>query len=217
MLTRQPISQFPLPANISTNWDAKTGTFRITGVTPGIYLLTAGVSHGREYLQASTMVTVGDADVTGIRLEPADDRAGRNGARGGRYRASHGRCFILRSSPSAQAMALRWIRTANSTSPTWSPDTYRVVPQINGPRGASGPSSKADAMCAMGWSRRKRAGAGRNRRHQPLRQYRGTVAPSRFRAAAGFGGPCCESPETNWCWRSRDSLPARARDSSNRT
>jgi len=70
-LTRQPVGQYPLPANVSTSWDAKTGTFRITGVTPGMYLLTAGVSHGQLWLQASTMVTVGDEDVTGIRLEPA--------------------------------------------------------------------------------------------------------------------------------------------------
>jgi hypothetical protein len=70
-LNRQPANS-PLPANVDTNWDAKAGTFRISRVTPGMYLLTAGVQDGQNWRQANTVVTVGNADVTGIRLEPAE-------------------------------------------------------------------------------------------------------------------------------------------------
>jgi hypothetical protein len=71
-LTRQPSSLFPFWVNGDTRWDAKTGTFRISGVTPGMYLLTAGTQGGKNWMQASTYVTVSNTDVTGIKLEPRD-------------------------------------------------------------------------------------------------------------------------------------------------
>jgi hypothetical protein len=129
-LIRQPTSQFPFPANISTNWDAKTGNFRITGVTPGIYLLTAGVSHGREYLQASTTVTVGDTDVTGIRLDPAD--TGLNGTvhvegSTGPHPVFYVALQSARGSFGAQVDADGKFHVTDLVA-----DTYRVVPQVNG-------------------------------------------------------------------------------------
>jgi len=132
-LIRQSNSQFPFPSNISSNWDAKTGTFRIAGVTPGTYILSAGVSNGREYLQASTLVTVGDADVAGIRLEPAD--AGLDGT------------VHVEGSTGQQRpvfnVALQSARAGNGAPVDADgkfhishlvAGTYRVVPQINGPQ-----------------------------------------------------------------------------------
>jgi hypothetical protein len=71
-LTPQPSGQFLYPAIFDMRVDAKTGTFRISGVTAGTYLLTAGAQGGNGWLQAYATVTVGSADVTGIRLEPTD-------------------------------------------------------------------------------------------------------------------------------------------------
>jgi hypothetical protein len=131
-LIRQSASQFPFPGNISANWDAKTGTFRIPGVTPGSYLLTAGASSGRTYLQASTMVTMGDADVTGIRLDPADtglDGTVRLEGNTGQQRPAF---FVALQSPrggnGAPVDPEGKFHVANLVA-----DTYRVVPQINGP------------------------------------------------------------------------------------
>jgi hypothetical protein len=71
-LIRQPSGQmFQQPAG-ETSWDPKTKAFRISHVTPGIYLLTATAQDGKSPLQASAMVSVGSADVTGIRLEPTE-------------------------------------------------------------------------------------------------------------------------------------------------
>jgi 5-hydroxyisourate hydrolase-like protein (transthyretin family) len=132
-LTRQSISQFPFPNNITSNWDAKTGAFRITGVTPGIYLLTAGVSHGgREYLQTSTMVTVGDADVTGIRLEPAHtglDGTVRVEGSTGQQRPVY--YVALQSQRAGNGAQVDPDGKFHVTDPA--AGAYRVVPQISGP------------------------------------------------------------------------------------
>jgi len=131
MLTRQPASQSPLPVNVVSRWDAKTRTFRISQVTPGMYLLTAGVQDGKNWLQAGTMVTVRDADVTGLRLEPSD--TGIDG--------------IVRvegaASPVRQVAFISLQGEHNSMGgpvdadgkfhiPNLLPDTYRVNPQGNG-------------------------------------------------------------------------------------
>lgn len=131
-LTREPASQFPYPSNITSNWDPKTGTFRIGGVTPGIYLLTAGVSHGREYLQASTMVTVADADVTGIRLDPAesglDGTVHLEGNTGQQRPVFYVGLQSQRAGNGAQVDADGKFHVSNLAA-----GTYRVVPQVSGP------------------------------------------------------------------------------------
>jgi len=131
MLIRQTGSQFSLPGNVNTSWDAKTGTFRISGVTPGIYVLTASVQHGRNSLQASTLVTVGDADVTGIRLEPADTGIDGTVRVEGNAGQPQPIGFVA-------VQSQRWGNGAPVDADgkfhvaNLAPDTYRMVPQING-------------------------------------------------------------------------------------
>lgn len=55
-----------------SSWDAKTKTFKISHVTPGMYLLTAFAQDGANSVRAATTISVGSADVAGIRLEPVE-------------------------------------------------------------------------------------------------------------------------------------------------
>src|SRR5262249_28114499 len=57
---------------IDTHWDSRSGTFRISHVTAGNYLLTARVHDERTVTVASLPISVGSADVTGIRLDPGE-------------------------------------------------------------------------------------------------------------------------------------------------
>ncbi|HUI58364.1 MAG TPA: carboxypeptidase-like regulatory domain-containing protein [Bryobacteraceae bacterium] len=63
---------FNISPAYATSFDAKTGTFKISGVTAGVYNLEASTQAENQRLRASTVVTVGSTDVTGIRLEPVD-------------------------------------------------------------------------------------------------------------------------------------------------
>jgi hypothetical protein len=71
-LLRQPANQPFQGSDGDLDWDEKTKVFRYSHVTPGIYIVSANVPDGRTSLHASATVTVGSADVTGIRLEPAE-------------------------------------------------------------------------------------------------------------------------------------------------
>jgi len=73
---RLPMGQEWSPGMSETKWDPKTKTFRISHVTPGTYLLTASVQDNgqdpRNQVEAFADVTVEDADIAGLRLEPAE-------------------------------------------------------------------------------------------------------------------------------------------------
>jgi len=72
-LTQLPSGNgFTMSPADATSFVDKTGTFKISGVTAGVYNLEAGTQIETQRLRASTVVTVGDTDVTGIRLEPVD-------------------------------------------------------------------------------------------------------------------------------------------------
>ena len=59
------------PSAYNMNVDLQSKTFKITGVTAGAYVLEANAQIESRQLRASLPVTVGNSDVTGIRLEPA--------------------------------------------------------------------------------------------------------------------------------------------------
>ncbi|HEV3201149.1 MAG TPA: carboxypeptidase-like regulatory domain-containing protein [Bryobacteraceae bacterium] len=56
--------------NFSNQWDRKTKTFKVWGVPSGVYVLEVYTNVEDQQLHASMTVTVGNGDVTGIRLEP---------------------------------------------------------------------------------------------------------------------------------------------------
>ena len=56
--------------SLRNDWDEKTKTFKISGVTAGVYVLEANTNVEDQYLRAGMTVTVGNRDITGIRLEP---------------------------------------------------------------------------------------------------------------------------------------------------
>jgi hypothetical protein len=141
-LIRQPSSQLLLPATSETNWDAKTRTFRISHVTPGTYLLTAGLQDDKSYLQASATVTVGNTNVAGIRLEPSaiviDGTARTDGDAGQQRVLNYVSLQSQRSGNGAAVDADGKFHIANL-----SPDTYRIVPQINNPQWCVGSIQQA--------------------------------------------------------------------------
>jgi len=130
MLVRQPDSQMFQQNVGETNWDAKTRSFRITHVTPGIYRLTATAQDGKSRQEASTVVTVGNADVAGIRLEPVEtaiDGTVRTEGNTGQQRImTYVTLQAERSSNSVQVEADGKFHFSNLSA-----GTYRVVPQIN--------------------------------------------------------------------------------------
>jgi hypothetical protein len=113
------------------NWDPKTSSFRISHVTPGAYLLQADVMQpGKGPLFASVAVTVGSANVEGIRLEPVD------AALDGTLRMDDG-AATPRAGGSVSAQSERsnnMVRVdADGTFhiPNLRPGRYRIVPQLN--------------------------------------------------------------------------------------
>jgi hypothetical protein len=112
-------------------WDARTKTFQISHVTPGTYLLQVMVPLDHGFTYASTTISVGSADVAGIRLEPAEMKIE------GTVR--------LEDSTATQRVAgfisAQSDRNGNGGQvdgdgkfqiPTMQPGTYRIVPQITG-------------------------------------------------------------------------------------
>lgn len=71
-LVRQPASTMFMSSSGDINFDIRTKSFKISHVTPGMYLLSAFAQDGKTSLQAATFVTVSNGDVTGIRLEPIE-------------------------------------------------------------------------------------------------------------------------------------------------
>lgn len=128
LIRQQSSLQFGQSAG-EVNFDPKAKTFRISHVTPGIYQLTANVQDGRNPLQASTAVTVGNGDVMGIRLEPAESGIDGVVRAEGNVSPSQG-MFVSLQSPrynnGGQVDADGKFHIANVP-----PDNYRVVPQIN--------------------------------------------------------------------------------------
>ncbi len=110
--------------------DPSTKTFRISHVTPGMYLLTANVQQdGRGSSFATTMITVGSTDVSGIRLEPVE------AILDGTVRME-GDTTQQRMSGSVSAQSERY-NTAGQVDaegkfhiPSLQPGAYRIVPQI---------------------------------------------------------------------------------------
>jgi hypothetical protein len=72
MLSREASSQtFQQPVG-EPNVDPQAKTFRIAHVPPGLYVLRATAQDGKNLLQASVPISVGGADVGGVRIVPAD-------------------------------------------------------------------------------------------------------------------------------------------------
>jgi 5-hydroxyisourate hydrolase-like protein (transthyretin family) len=129
-LVRQGSSPMFQQSSGETSWDAKTRSFKISHVTPGMYQLTAAAQDGRNTMQASTMVSVGNADIAGIGLEPTD--TGLDGTV--RVEGSSAQLrpmFVNLQGPNfsggGQVDADGKFHAANLRA-----ETYRVVPQING-------------------------------------------------------------------------------------
>jgi len=53
------------------NWDPKSKTFKISGIVAGVYDIEAFGQGNNQQVRASTTITVGNSDVTGLRLELA--------------------------------------------------------------------------------------------------------------------------------------------------
>jgi hypothetical protein len=71
-MVRQSAEGQNLPPIGNLNFDLKTKIFRFAHVTPGMYQLTATTHDDEKTTRiASTTISVGDADVTGIRLDPS--------------------------------------------------------------------------------------------------------------------------------------------------
>ena len=71
-MVRQSADTQYLPPVGNLNFDPKTRIFRFAHVTPGIYQLTATTHDDEKTTRiASAAISVGDADVTGIRLDPS--------------------------------------------------------------------------------------------------------------------------------------------------
>jgi hypothetical protein len=130
-LTRQPASQSPLPVNAETKWDAKSRTFRISHITPGMYLVTAGAQDGKNWVQANTLVSVGNADIAGLRLEPSDTGIDGTVTVEGNAAGARQMSYIMfqgeHSANGGQVDAEGKFHVPNLT-----PDTYRANPQMNG-------------------------------------------------------------------------------------
>jgi hypothetical protein len=110
--------------------DVKTKTFRISHVTPGMYLLTASAPQdGKGMAFATTMITVGSTDVTGIRLEPVD------ASLDGTVRMQ-GDTTQQRMSGSVSVQSERYNNGGQVDAegkfhiPSIQPGTYRIVPQV---------------------------------------------------------------------------------------
>ena len=132
-LVRQSGNQPPMPSNTETNWDAKTRTFRISHVTPGIYVLTANVQDGKSWPQANTTVTVGNADITGIRLEPVEtglDGTVRMEGNAGQQRVLS--YLTIQSPRSGNGAAIDADGKFHIASV--SADTYRITSQVTNPQ-----------------------------------------------------------------------------------
>ena len=112
------------------NWDPKTSSFRISHVPPGAYLLQADVMQpGKNALFASVAVTVGSANVEGIRLEPV------NAALDGTLRIDDS-TSARNAAGSVAAQSERYNNMAQVEPdgkfhiPNLRPGRYRIVPQI---------------------------------------------------------------------------------------
>ncbi len=70
LLRPQEPDRFPMPLNTQSDWDQKTGTFRISGVPAGAYTLESVTQLDGRQRRAMKTVVVGDTDVEGILLEP---------------------------------------------------------------------------------------------------------------------------------------------------
>jgi hypothetical protein len=116
-----------------SSYDARAKTFRISHVTPGIYLLTASAQDGTNSMQANTIVTVGNADVSGIALEPANTRLDGTVRMEGDTAQQRGAGYVALSAPrfgnGAPVDADGKFHISNLP-----PDTYRIAPQIPDPQ-----------------------------------------------------------------------------------
>jgi hypothetical protein len=134
MLTREPAGQIPINGaslvNSDSIWDAKTQTFRLQHVLPGMYQLTATVFDGKDSQRAGTTFTVGDSDITGIRLQPQESAVDGTVRVEGPAVPSRPVQYISFQSP----------RFSNGTqvdadgkfhAMNLAPDKYRVIPQAN--------------------------------------------------------------------------------------
>jgi hypothetical protein len=70
-LRPEPASNYSWSLDFSLFVDPKTQAFKISGITEGVYTLEATTQVDGSHRRASTVVTVSDADVSGIRLECA--------------------------------------------------------------------------------------------------------------------------------------------------
>jgi hypothetical protein len=129
LIPQEPSTGFQRPVG-ELNWDPKTSSFRISQVTPGAYLLQADVMQpGKSALFASVAVTVGNANVEGIRLEPVDATLD------GTLRMDDGAATQRAAgSVSAQSEQYNSMAQVNGDGkfqiPNLRPGRYRVVPQI---------------------------------------------------------------------------------------
>jgi hypothetical protein len=63
--------RFPVMFNLAASWDEKTNTFTISGVPPGRYVLNGTIQIDGRQQRLRKTITVDDADLDGILLEPA--------------------------------------------------------------------------------------------------------------------------------------------------
>lgn len=130
-LVRQPSSPSMQMPSGDLNWDARSKTFRFSHVTPGTYLLRANaMPDNRSSSFATTTVTVGNADVTGIRIEPVEMSLD------GTVRLE-GDAAQVKLSGFVSLLSDQYNNNGQIDSdgkfhvPGIQPGTYRVVPQIN--------------------------------------------------------------------------------------
>jgi hypothetical protein len=130
MMPQEPSTGFQRSVG-DISFDPKTGSFRVSHVTPGAYLLQADVVQpGKGQMFASVPVVVGSANVEGIRLEPVDatlDGTLRiDDSRPGQKPAG---------SVSAQSEQYNNMVLVDADGkfhiPNLRPGRYRIVPQIN--------------------------------------------------------------------------------------
>jgi len=129
-LSRAGGSQAPSPISLGSNWDPKTHVFKFPNVPAGLYEVYAYVQDGKNQLQARATVAVGNADISGIQLEPAETKL--EGTLRVESSASAPKTMFVSLQGSRYNSGAQVDPDGKFQFGNLQPDTYRVLPQVNG-------------------------------------------------------------------------------------
>ena len=105
------------------NRTREDGTFRLSNVAPGEYTLIARpIGRGREDETATTDISVGSEDISGVVLSPVRGARirGRVVLEGGAAHPPSPGAFTIGAMPGGDDTPVFWVNTANQVEPDWS-------------------------------------------------------------------------------------------------